>query len=64
MRTDSIYSNHVVMALVRKEVEGFDNFLSLAENVKKEGNKVYALFKGNIDPVSGISWCSDCVKGE
>ncbi len=52
------------MALVRKEVEGFDNFLSLAENVKKEGNKVYALFKGNTDPVSGISWCSDCVKGE
>ena len=52
------------MALVRKEVEGFDNFVSLAENVKKEGNRVYALFKGNTDPVSGSSWCSDCVKGE
>ena len=51
------------MGLQRKEVEGLDNFLALAESLKGDGKKVYALFTGNKDTSTGISWCPDCVKG-
>lgn len=51
-------------SLERKEVEGLDNFLSLAEESKKAGKRVYGLFTGSKNSETGNSWCPDCVKGK
>jgi thiol-disulfide isomerase/thioredoxin len=52
------------MGLRRINVDGLDKVLSLIEELKKEGGKIFILFCGSSDPVTGHSWCSDCVKAE
>ncbi|CAG5090951.1 Protein of unknown function [Cotesia congregata] len=47
--------------VVKHHVEGYENFLSLMENLKADG-PIIVLYSGS-KLENGLSWCSDCVEG-
>lgn len=47
--------------VVKHNVEGYENFLSLMENLKADG-PIIVLYSGS-KLENGLSWCSDCVEG-
>jgi thiol-disulfide isomerase/thioredoxin len=48
--------------VVRSEVEGYDAFCNLIEELQTQDKPVYVYFCGSKD-TDGKSWCPDCVKG-
>lgn len=51
------------MGLKRVNVSDISELLSHVNQLEREGIKVFVLFCGSTDQVTGTSWCSDCVKG-
>jgi len=48
----------------RLSVEGLDALLQEAEKHQSNTAGVYILCCGSVQPETGESWCSDCVKGK
>lgn len=47
---------------IRSEVEGYDAFCNLIEQLQNQDKPVYLCFCGS-KGADGKSWCPDCVKG-
>lgn len=45
----------------RIAVEGFEAFVKQVEEHKPSGKDLFVMFSGSKDPLSGKSWCPDCV---
>ena len=63
-----INSNHVRdceagNGFAKERGGGAGQFLGTRRIFKRRWQEVYALFTGNKDTSTGISWCPDCVKG-
>eukprot|EP00301_Raphidiophrys_heterophryoidea_P006173 c12512_g1_i3.p1 GENE.c12512_g1_i3~~c12512_g1_i3.p1 ORF type:complete len:143 (+),score=20.95 c12512_g1_i3:35-430(+) len=47
-----------------REVKTNDFFAALQAEQAANTPHIFALFCGEVDPSTGISWCSDCVKAD
>ena len=52
------------VVMERLSVEGLDALLQEAEKRQSNTAGVYILCCGSVQPETGESWCSDCVKGK
>ncbi len=51
------------MPIERITVRFLEELLSKVGEWKSKTDKIYLFFCGDIDKVTGESWCPDCVKG-